>query len=102
MAEKRATSASSMVLALFCICSFPDPARPRENGDPVLWPWIPAFAGMSGRVLRMSASCLEPGADRLDQRLAQAGVFDAFDRVADESLNQQGFGFGVGNPARAQ
>ncbi len=23
-------------------------ARPRERGDPVLWPWIPACAGMSG------------------------------------------------------
>jgi hypothetical protein len=23
-------------------------ARPRESGDPVLGPWIPAFAGMNG------------------------------------------------------
>src|SRR5205085_89164 len=31
-------------------------ARPRESGDPALWPknWMPAFAGMSGGWIRYS------------------------------------------------
>src|SRR6516164_11191138 len=34
-------------------------ARPRESGDPVLGPWIPAFAGMSGVCFAVSAISLK-------------------------------------------
>ena len=40
--------------------------------------------------------------DGLDQRLAQAGMLDALDRLADEGLDQQRLGLRAGNAARAQ
>ena len=40
--------------------------------------------------------------DVLHQRVAQAGVLDALDRLADEGLHQQRLGLGLGNAARHQ
>src|SRR4029434_11037725 len=46
--------------------------------------------------------CLEPRRDLLHQRLAQAGMFDALDRFAEEGLNQQALGFRRRDAARHQ
>jgi hypothetical protein len=43
---------------------------------------------------------LQPGGDVLDQRVAQAGMLDALDRLADEGLDQQRLGLLGGNAAR--
>ncbi len=48
------------------------------------------------------AARLQPGHDGLHQDLAQAGVLDAFDRLAEKSLDQQRFGFRRRNAARHQ
>ena len=45
---------------------------------------------------------LEPRHHGFHQRLAQAGMLDALDRLAEESLDQQRFGFGRRNAARHQ
>src|SRR5947209_20456522 len=50
----------------------------------------------------MSRSRLEPGLNRFDQRLAQAGVLDALDGFADKRLDEQRFGLWRRNAARAQ
>ena len=45
-----------------------------------------------GRVHRSLLPCLEPGDDLIHQRVAQPGMLYAFDRLADEGLDQQRLG----------
>src|ERR1043166_1856815 len=82
------------------------PARPRESGDPEpsrRKNWIPAYAGMSGRGCDASSTSFrEPAARTFHQRLAQARMLDALDRLADEGLDQQRPGPLARNAARAQ
>src|SRR5581483_9567900 len=48
------------------------------------------------------ASRAKPRGDLLHQRLAQAGVLDTLDRLAEERLDQQRLGFRGRNAARHQ
>ncbi len=50
----------------------------------------------------MFAPRLQPRRDLIDQRLAQAGMLDAFDRLAEKGLDQQRFGLRGRNAARHQ
>ncbi len=54
------------------------------------------------RVHRSSLPRPEPGDDLVHQRVAQPGMFDAFDRLADEGLDQQRLGLLGGNAARPE
>src|SRR5580658_4941078 len=54
-----------------------------------------------GWAMFMSAR-LEPGRNGIHQRLAQPGMFDAFDRLAEKRPDQQGFSLGLRNAARHQ
>src|SRR5437588_4214096 len=76
-------------------------SSPRKRGPS----WIPACAGMSGCCASAQSSFAsggKPRRDLLHQRLAQAGMFDALDRLAEEGLDQQGLGFRRRDAARHQ
>ena len=51
---------------------------------------------------RVISRVFEPGGDVLDQRVAQAGMLDAFDRLADEGLDHQRLGLLGRDAARPQ
>src|SRR5437764_14137541 len=79
-------------------------ARPRASGDPVLCFLDSRFRGNERSIIATAwlASRLEPRAHGFDQHLAQAGMLDALDRIADEGQDQERLGFGMRNAARAQ
>src|ERR1700689_2043915 len=76
-------------------------SSPRKRGPS----WIPACAGMSGceaSTPSSFASRLQPSRDLIHQRLAQAGMLYALDRLAQKRLDQQSLGFRSRNTAGHQ